>query len=1065
MTGMDKQAATVLLVDDHPLMRKGLRALLENEHGIIIAGEAADGVEAVEQARLLTPDVIIMDITMPRLNGIEATRRILSELPDTRIIALSIHSEKRFVEEMLHAGAAGYLVKDSVPEELVRAIHAVQRGEAFLSAAITSTVIESYRQHDGVAAVDVTIETPLLDDTLENLLQTKLQRPLIPGDLVQRADLLARLDSGRDRPLTLVSAPAGYGKSILISSWLEQSDWASTWLSLDHNDSDPRQFLAYFISSLRLVYPEACPGTFNLIKAAELPPLPKVASTLANELNALNVPILVVLDDYHLIDTQSPVNELIQWMLERPAIPLHLVIISRRDPPLSLVSLRAQGQVNEIRTVNLQFSKDEIRSLFEKTVGHAISEAALNNLQQELEGWVVGIRLVTLALQQCDDADEFLLNLRGGIQQTQDYLLHEVINKLSPVLCEWLLKSAILDRFCAPLCDAVCPSPGQIQPSGYNGASFIKALCDGNLFVIQLDTNGEWFRYHHLFQVMLKQELSERLSAEQIDNLHLQASGWLESQNMIDEAIVHALEAGKANAAAEVVERNWRAEMNHDRWYIVRKWLDMLPPGLCQHRQQLLLTEVWQAMTQQQFNRLPALIEQLEASLVDESGDSLLNRDINFFHALIDYWQGNGESSFAYLEDSIKQLPEQPGVLDGAVGFYYGLALCMNGRKDRAILDITDLMNGVGISALYRSQLIGALVFIHLLSGELAEARKQAQSLEMLTHQNHIANSEAWSNYLLGCIDLHNYELDKAAEFFLKADRQRYILEPKAALDTLAGLVITQSLLGQSGEAIETQRQLLAFAKERNDAESFSIAQSCEARLQLLRGELEPAAKWARSASTAPALDELFCWLEVPSLTRVRVLLAIGTEESLQDAAAQLDLIRQLCDSCRYIGQAIEAAVLQSLLLEKQGRTDEALSSLQQVVAMAAPDAWIRPFIELGQPMAELLERLEKEQGQNDFVTQLINCFQRLKSQQTMVVKDHPDLELSPMLVTEPLTNRELEILSLLVRRLQNKEIAASLFVSPETVKTHLKHLYQKLGVNTRREAAEMAKHILQSSE
>ena len=212
------------------------------------------------------------------------------------------------------------------------------------------------------------------------------------------------------------------------------------------------------------------------------------------------------------------------------------------------------------------------------------------------------------------------------------------------------------------------------------------------------------------------------------------------------------------------------------------------------------------------------------------------------------------------------------------------------------------------------------------------------------------------------------------------------------------------------------------------------MAESCEARLQLLRGELEAAASWARSASTATlAPDELFSWLEVPSLTRVRVLLAIGTEESLQDAAAQLDLIRQLCDSCRYIGQAIEAAVLQSLLLEKQGRTDEALSSLQQVVAMAAPDAWIRPFIELGQPMAELLERLEKEQGQNDFVTQLLICFQRLKSQQAIVVKDHPDLELSPMLVTEPLTNRELEILDLLVRRLQNKEIAARLFVSPET--------------------------------
>ncbi|MEN8711748.1 MAG: response regulator, partial [Arenicellales bacterium] len=895
MTETDKQTATVLLVDDHPLVRKGLRALLEGESGITVTGEAADGEQAVEQARQLTPDVIIMDITMPRLNGIEATQRILSELPDTRIIALSIHSEKRFVEEMLHAGSAGYLLKDSVPEELVRAINAVLRGEAFLSEAITGTVIESFRYQDEGDAADDIIEAPLVDEGFKNLLQTKLQRPGVPGDMVPRTNLLAHLNSGRDRPLTLVSAAAGYGKSVLISNWLEQSDWPSAWLSLDRNDSDPRQFLAYFISAIRRTFPEACKSTLSLIKTAELPPLPKIASTLANELNAIDRPVLIVLDDYHLIDVQSPVNELLQWMLERPPITLHLVVITRRDPPLSLVSLRAQGQVNEIRAQDLQFGTDDVRRLLEISVGYAVNEAALKNLQQELEGWVAGLRLVSLAVQQCDDVDEFLFNLHGGLQQTQAYLLHEVLNKLEPVLCDWLLKSAILDHFCAPLCDAVCIPTGNVAPSGYNGVTFIKAICDSNLFAIQLDTSGEWFRYHHLFQSMLKHELSERLTDEQTSQLHIQASDWFESQGMIVEAIEHALEAGMAEKAAEIIERHWRAEMNHDRWYIVRKWLDMLPPGPWQRRQELLLSEAWQTISMQQFNKLPALIEQLEVAREDESDDTLIGRDINFFHALIDYWQGNGEDSFAYLEHSVQQLPEQPGVMDGWVDLYYGLALCMIGQKDRAIKDISDLLNRVGNPVLYRTQLVGALVFSRLLSGELAEARKQAQILQSLAHDNLIANTEAWSDYLLGSIDFHRFELIKAAESFMKADRQRYILEPKPALDTLAGLAITQSLNQQADDAIATQLQLLAFANERNDTESLSIGESCVARLQLLRGELEAAEKWAKTATTTPGPDELFCWLEVPSLTRVRVLLAIGTAESLKEAATQLDLIGQTC--------------------------------------------------------------------------------------------------------------------------------------------------------------------------
>jgi LuxR family maltose regulon positive regulatory protein len=1061
MTRTDGQAASVLLVDDHPLIRKGLRTLLEGAAGVFVSGEAADGEQAIEQARSLAPDVIVMDISMPRLNGIEATRRILKDLPDTRIIALSIHSEQRFVDEMLHAGAAGYLLKDSVPEELVRAIQAVLRGEAFLSTGITGTLIDAYTQREADKVSGATVEAPAVDDALDNLLQTKLQLPVSPGDLVPRSDLHARLDRGRERPLTLVSAPAGYGKSMLISSWFEQSDWASAWFSLDRNDNSLRQFLAYFISAIRGVFPQACTGTLDLIKALELPSMSNLASTLVNELNVLDKPVLLALDDYHLIDAGSPVNQLMQWMLGHPPIPLHLVIITRRDPPLSLVSLRASAQVNEIRTLDLKFGNNEARTLLEQDLGRTVKETSLANLQKEMEGWVVGLRLVSLVLQQSNDPDEFLMGLHGGIQETQDYLVLEVIKKLPTVLREWLLKSSILDRFSAPLCDAVCSVSGGIESTGYDGSKFIKVLNDGNLFAIKLDPHGEWFRYHHLFQALLKRELSRQLTPDQVAELHLQASNWFETRGMIDEAIQHALESGEDNRAAEIIERHWRTEINKDRWYTSRKWLDMLPFGQRQHRPGLMLAELWQSICQQQFNKLPRLLKELESSIEDEATDPQIIRDLNFCHGLIEYWQGNSRNSLDYLEHSITDISDQPGVIDGWITLYYGLALCMDEKPTMARKTINDRIHGIGVSAHYHSQLVGALIFIHLLSGELTAARSQAQRLALLSHKSHITNTESWTDYLLGAIDLHRLELEQAAQHFKRAIRQRYILEPKAVLESLAGLALTQTLSGKSDEAVEALDQLLLFARERNDSESLLVADSCSARLQLLQGELAPAARWARTVSISPAPDKLFSWLEVPSITRARVVLAIGSEEALEEAAAQLALVRQLSDNCHYICQTIEIAVLQSLLLDKQGRSEEALEALADVVALAEPGLWVRPFIEAGQPMAELLGRLAVQQGKSNFLNHLGDCFQVRQTQLAAEAGGPRTSKSAARLEIEPLTNRELEILDLLVNRLQNKEIAARLFVSPETVKTHLKHLYQKLDVSNRHEAAEKARKFL----
>jgi len=137
---------TVLLADDHKIMRDGLRALLEKEPGIAVIAEAEDGSVAVRLAQELKPDVVVMDVAMPVLSGIEATRLIRSTMPGVKVIALSMHADRKFVREMLAAGASGYLLKDSAYEELSKALHTVCNNHDYLSPPLASPAREEYRR-------------------------------------------------------------------------------------------------------------------------------------------------------------------------------------------------------------------------------------------------------------------------------------------------------------------------------------------------------------------------------------------------------------------------------------------------------------------------------------------------------------------------------------------------------------------------------------------------------------------------------------------------------------------------------------------------------------------------------------------------------------------------------------------------------------------------------------------------------------------------------------------------------------------------------------------------------
>lgn len=397
---------TILLADDHAMLRKGLRLLIEQEDGFHIIGEAGNGREAIDQVRLLTPDIVVMDINMPDVNGIEATRQILAECPETRVLALSIHSGKAYVEEMLEAGAKGYLLKESAPEELIVAIHALRDGKGYLSADITDIVLSRLRQSH--AAGDVSE-----NQALERRLTAKLIRPKLSAGIVHRRELIKQLEQGLEKKLTLVVAPAGFGKSSLVCDWLNHSALPNIWLSLDASDDELRQFLNSLIAALHSLFPEACRQLQSLMAAANLPPSAMLAGALVADLEKIPQPFILALEDMHLVQGK-PIHDFLSHIVSQPSRSMHLVLIGRQDPFLPLSSLRAVDDLSEIRVEGLQFSLQEVTQFLEHTLGETITPEIAETWLERTDGWVTGLQLAAHKLDDVDVAEQVMAEGSGN---------------------------------------------------------------------------------------------------------------------------------------------------------------------------------------------------------------------------------------------------------------------------------------------------------------------------------------------------------------------------------------------------------------------------------------------------------------------------------------------------------------------------------------------------------------------------------------------------------------------------------------------------------------------------
>ncbi len=719
--------------------------------------------------------------------------------------------------------------------------------------------------------MDHPIQTPVLT--------TKLHRPPLPVDFVPRIELLKNLENNPHHPLILVCAPAGYGKSILISSWIERCESPAAWVSLDGKDNDLRVFLSYVVAAVKRHFPESLKKSGDVLQAVELPPLAILSQTLINELDDIKDDFILVLDDYHRIE-ENRIHELIETILRYPPQNMKLVILSRRDPPLPLHDLRAHSQVVELRMKELSFTSEEIILLFKKQHGFTLIDQESETLLEKTEGWITGLRLAALSINRKEDMQDLLESMDSdSLRSVSEFLIEEVLSKQPAVIQKNLLKTSVLNRFCAELLDELFVTDVRNPAEINDGATFLNWLEKAGMFVIPLDLEYRWFRYHHLFQELLQNRLKQLQTNEENNTDHINASDWFEKNGLIEEAIEHALAADDIERAAQLVERHRQNALSADQWYVLEKWLSRLPDLVVQQHVDLLLARAWVFLRRLQFEGILSILDQVESLLDDNSVHQPLRGEVAVFQGFVAFFQGDGTRSRKRLREALEHLPVSYHEPRCEAETMFALANQMEGQKEKAIHHLDEQVVRIhSPHSLRKARLLAVYVFVHIISGDLTAAEKSNRRFRDNVSNSRYLHVVAWAPYLQGLIHLYRNELEEVEELMRNSIEQRFVHHPRAAVDSFIGLMLAYEITEHRDEAQCTLQQLQEFVVSLDNPAYFALAESAEARLALLQGRSESAIHWLET-STPPTPEVAIFWLEVSYVTRCRALIAEGSTD------------------------------------------------------------------------------------------------------------------------------------------------------------------------------------------
>jgi len=892
------------------------------------------------------------------------------------------------------------------------------------------------------------------------LLLTKLRRPAPPDDHVHRLRLSDSASRGLSQPLTLISAPAGYGKTVLASCVLDSSPLPHAWLSLDRQDNDLRLFLEYILAAIESIFPQALQRTRLILSASTLPPVEVIAPSLINELLELDREFVLALDDAHVINNPD-VLDLLAALLQNPPEGLHLVLVMRRDLPLPLDRLRAYGHMTEIRSSDLRFSAAEIAEFFSLASDVTVSDNDLALLVERTDGWAAALRLAVLALLDSSTRAEQAAILRVENRYVTGYMMSEVLASLPDEVEGFLLHTSILDALCAPLCDAVMAPDGPAP----HGQAHLEWLVRANMFTESLDDEHVWYRYHRLFQRLLRNELARRLDAEEIQALHLRASAWYASQRRIQQAVLHALAGRDTQAAVQLVAQHRHHMLDSEQRPRLERWLDLLPSTVVAQHPGLLLAKAW-IIQGGRYDAQTVLETVAQAQvLVDQMADQperarQLQGEINTLISIQNNLATSDSQGVIELTtQALESVPPAWYLVRAEAWLHQALAYQMTGQLDKAQAILSaGRLEDTAVPGSPRARLTALSCFVHWIAADLPGQMRAAHAALRACQDDGFLESGAWAHHFLASAHYQRDDLEAAERYAGAVEEHRYASHPSCVLHSAFVLAAVQQARGLLEQALQTLERATAYLLETRSEPVLPVHDGFRAEIALAQGDLDYAVRWARTMGPLVPLRHM-AFFYAPQLTRPKILLAMNTPASRHQAADALAKLHAFVTATHNTRSTIEVLALQAMLHAADGDEPAALRALEQAVLLAQPGGLVRVFVDLGPAMARLFERLEERGVVSAHVEHVLDAF---RSSPLTPLANFPGGQPRPSQaqLIASLTGRELEVLDLLARRLSNKEIAQRLFVSPQTVKRHTANIYQKLGAHGRREAVEMARSL-----
>ena len=895
------------------------------------------------------------------------------------------------------------------------------------------------------------------------ILTTKLYVPPPRPHAVLRPRLTGRLNEGLPRKLTLISAPAGFGKTTLLGEWVAGCERPAAWLSLDEADSDPTRFLAYLVAALQTIAPNIAEGVLGMLQSPQPPPTEAVLTTLLNETATVEDEIVLVLDDYHLIDATA-VGDALTFLLEHLPPRMHLIIATREDPNLPLARLRARGQLGELRAADLRFTPSEAAEFLEGVMGLDLSAEDIAALEDRTEGWIAGLQLAALSMRGREDVAGFIRAFAGDNRYVVDYLVEEVLQRQPERVRSFLLQTSILERLSGPLCDAVT---GQERSN-----ALLEALERGNLFVVPLDDRRHWFRYHHLFADVLRARLMEE-QPDRAPTLHRRASEWYERNGSPTDAIRHALAAEDFERAASLVELAALEMLGSGPEDTLFGWLEALPDELVGSRPVLSVYYAFASLGHIGLEAAEARLQDAERWLdttadtseqpassgetvvVDEDGYRSLPGTIAVARAYIAGAHGDVRGTVKHARRALDLLPEDDHLWRGAAATLLGIAYWTSGDLEAAHRSFVDGVAHQQMTGHIRFQIVGTYILadIRIAQGRLHEAvRTYERSLRLATEHG----EPVWgtADLYVGLSELHRErdDLEAATKLLMRSkELGEHFGLPETRYRWYVAMARIKEAQGDLDGALDLLDEAERQYVESPDPDVRPVA-ALKTRVWVAQGRLTEALGWTRERGLS-AHDDLSYLREFEHITLTRVLLARykcdWEERYIHEAMGLLERLLIAAEEGGRMGSVIEILVLQALAHEAQGDSPTALVPLERALSLAEPEGYVRIFVDEGLPMARLLYEALSQGVESDYIRRLLAAFPVAEYEQTA----SSPMRGSKSELVEPLSERELEVLQLIAEGLTNQEVATRLYLSLHTVKVHARNIFTKLAVKNRAQA------------